>query len=333
MNRMFLALLIAGCTFLTGISIGADPMNVRIVEYDSPAVARRLKFRISFPADYGETTRRYPVVYLLHGFSGDYTSWNSHRPEKFAETYGLILVQVDYGNSWGVNWSESAPAQKNDWEDAVTRDLIGYVDAHYRTVADRAGRALNGISMGGYAALTLGLRRPELFCSVSSHSGLLDWARAFGKRLKADPNAVLPDRKPENKIKPAIGLPHFDDQEERTPIGRIFKTVAECDAHDPYVLAAAIPIETIPHIHFDCGTEDSYYGYNQDLLRILLDRKIPFTYSQSPGGHSSAYWRREFGASLDVQSEIIRRNLAEKAAAESEAGRQGDDRGGSEKTH
>jgi S-formylglutathione hydrolase FrmB len=293
----------------------AAPMTVKVVEYDSPAVARKLKFRICLPADYETSTKRYPVLYLLHGFSGDYTSWNKFEPEKAAEPYGMILVQPDYGNSWCVNWSESAAGQKNNWEDAIIKDLIPYIDSHFRTIAAREGRAINGISMGGYSALTLGLRNPELFCSISGHSGLLDWARGFGKKLKTDPNAVLPERKPEKKIKPAIGLADFDDQEERTPIGRIFKTVAECDAHDPYVLAATMPVEKMPHINFDCGTEDSYHGYNQDLLLILLARKVPFTYSQSPGAHASAYWRREVGMSMAIQHEVIQRNLAEKAKA------------------
>ncbi|ODT98166.1 MAG: hypothetical protein ABS79_06355 [Planctomycetes bacterium SCN 63-9] len=289
----------------------ALPMIVKVVEYESPAVARKLKFRISLPASYESSDKRYPVLYLLHGFSGDYTSWNTNQPEKVGEQYELILVQPDYGNSWGVNWSESEPGQKNDWEDAIIKDLIGYVDAHYRTVAARAGRAINGISMGGFTALTLGLRHPDMFCSISGHSGLLDWSRGFARKLKADPNAILPERKPEKKIKPAIGLPDFDDQEERTPKGRIFKTVAECEAHDPYVLAATGDVDKMPHINFDCGTEDSYYDYNQDFLLILLARKIPFTYSQSPGAHNSAYWRREIRTSMAIQYEVIRRNLAE----------------------
>jgi hypothetical protein len=79
------------------------------------------------------------------------------------------------------------------------------------------------------------------------------------------------------------------------------------------VLAATLPVEKMPHINFDCGTEDSYYGYNQDFLLILLARKVPFTYSQSPGAHASAYWRREVGTSMAIQHEIIRRNLAAKA--------------------
>lgn len=312
MKRILLALLVAVSAGSIAENTLAAPMTTKVVEYESPAVARRLKYRIALPADYETSGKRYPVLYLLHGFSGDYTSWNKVLPEKAAEPYDLILVQPDGGNSWYVNWSESAPGQKNNWEDAIIKDLIGHVDARFRTIAGREGRAINGMSMGSYGALTLGLRNPGIFCSIAGQSGLIDWARGFAKKLKADPNAILPERKPEKKLKAAIGLPDFDDQEERTPRGRIFKTVAECDAHDPYVLAATKPVATMPHIYFDCGTEDGFFGYNQDLLKILIERKIPFTYAQSPGAHTYDYWRREFGLSLAVQYEIIRRGLAEK---------------------
>ena len=121
-------------------------MIVKVVEYESPSVARKLKFRISLPAAYESSGKQYPVLYLLHGFSGDYTSWNTHRPEIVAEPYDLILVQPDYGNSWCINWSESAPGQKNNWEDAMTRDLIPvHRLRHYRTVvfggAEGCGRS------------------------------------------------------------------------------------------------------------------------------------------------------------------------------------------------
>jgi len=316
MKRLVLFLFVGTCIFNGSLRVHAAPMTVKVIEYESPAVARKLKFRISLPAAYETSSKRYPVLYLLHGFSGDYTSWNSEQPEKIAEPYDLILVQPDYGNSWCVNWAESFDGQKNNWEDAMTKDLIPYIDSHFRTVAAREGRAINGISMGGYSALTLGLRHPDLFCSISGHSGLLDWARGFAKILKENPNAVLPDRKPQKKIKPAIGLPDFDDQEERTPKGRIFKTVEDCNAHDPYVLVTKIPVQKLPHINFDCGTEDAFLGYNQDFLKILIERKIPFTYSQSGGGHVSGYWKREAWISMAVQYEILRRNLGEKTKTE-----------------
>ena len=87
---------------------------------------------------------------------------------EYARAYDLIVVMPDAGNSWYVNWAKSEDGQKNRWEDCLIKDLIGHVDATYRTVARREGRAINGLSMGGYGGLMLGLRHPDLFCSIGS---------------------------------------------------------------------------------------------------------------------------------------------------------------------
>jgi putative tributyrin esterase len=177
-------------------STSAEPPRARTIEYDSPSVGRTLKCTIILPVDYETSGRRYPVLYLLHGYSGDYTSWSRHGVEHAAEPYSWIVVLPDGGNSWFVNWAASEHGEKNDWEDAIIKDLIGYVDGHFRTVAARQGRAINGLSMGGYGALALGLRHPEMFCSVGSHSGAIEMARSCARQLTADPAAKVPARNP-----------------------------------------------------------------------------------------------------------------------------------------
>jgi S-formylglutathione hydrolase FrmB len=166
--------------------------------------------------------------------------------------------------------------------------------------------------MGGYGAITLGLRHPDLFCSIGSTSGALDLARGYIKTLKADPKAVIPTRNPQDKVNLAIGQADFDSQEERTPYGRMFTTVAQCEAYDPFTLVVNVPRELLPHINIDCGTEDPFIGHNQEFMRLLMEKKFPFTYAQSPGEHRSAYWRREIGHSMAIQFHILRRCLAGK---------------------
>src|SRR5205085_11565861 len=131
-----------------------------------------------------QTTDRYPVLYLLHGLTGNYTNWARMGVPRYARAYDLIVVMPDGGNAWYVNWAKSEDGQKNDWEDAIIKDLIGHVDASSRTVAQREGRAINGLSMGGYGALMLGLKHPDLFCSIGSHSGALSFARQSAERIK-----------------------------------------------------------------------------------------------------------------------------------------------------
>ena len=162
--------------FPTSVLAQAPP--VKTVEFNSESVGRKMKYNVFLPAHYEETTDRYPVLYLLHGLTSNYTAWARMAVGTYARGYDLIVVMPDVGNSWYVNWSKSEEGQKNNWEDAIVKDLIGHVDATYRTVARREGRAINGLSMGGYGGLMLGLRHPDLFCSIGSESGALAFARS-----------------------------------------------------------------------------------------------------------------------------------------------------------
>ncbi|MGE3821483.1 MAG: hypothetical protein AB7I30_18895, partial [Isosphaeraceae bacterium] len=111
-----------------------------------------------------------------------------------------------------------------------------------------------------------------------------------------------PDRNPSEKVNPAIGLDDFDSQEERTPVGRIFRNVEECDAHDPFVLVSRIPRDRLPHLVIDCGTEDPFLAVNQEFVDLLKVNKIAFHYAQSPGEHRSAYWRKAVTQALATQA-------------------------------
>lgn len=293
----------------TPASAGSSP-SARTLSYESPSVGRTLNCRVILPAGYESSGERYPVLYLLHGYSGDFLSWTKHRAEQAAAEFAMIVVLPDGGNSWYVNWAESAPGEKNAWEDALVKDLIGFVDSRFRTVAGREGRAISGLSMGGFGALSVGLRNPHLFCSVGSSSGAVDFARSYGRILEEKPDAIVPERNPSEKVNPAIGLADFDSQEERTPRGRIFATVEQCAAHDPFALVRAIPAAELPHLAIDCGTEDPFLGHNQEFLRLLIEHQIPFTYAQSRGEHRSAYWARELGPLMAIHAAILRRNLA-----------------------
>ena len=218
----------------------------------------------------------------------------------------------DAGNSWYANWAESEEGRKDDWEDCMINDLIPHVDATYRTIAAREGRAINGLSMGGYGALMLGLKHPDMFCAIGSHSGALGFARSAAERLRSgeDPAQKKAGRKPSEEPNPAIGIEGFSSQAERTPKGKLFATAEQADAYDPFKLVLSVPREKLPHIYVDCGTEDRLLASSRDFAKVLMDNKIPFTYAESAGGHNGAYWSREVGLSMAVQYQILRRALA-----------------------
>ena len=289
----------------------AQDVPVATVELFSPAVERTMKYNIVLPPDYETSDERYPVLYLLHGLSQNYTSWSRLGAPFYAhEIGGLIVVMPDGGNSWYVNWAESAEGEKNDWEDHIVRDIVGHVDANYRTIARREGRAIAGLSMGGYGALTLGLRNSEMFISIGSTSGALEHARQATERLRVGIVGSRPERSTE--VNPAIGIPGFGSQDERTPHGREFTTVEQAEAYDPFLLVNTIPRHRMPHIYLDSGTEDDLIQGARALAYVLMQKNFPFDLMQMSGEHNGMYWRQSIGHLMTIQHEVMRRALGER---------------------
>src|SRR5262249_45095014 len=119
----------------------------------------------------------------------NYTAWGLQNGAPFYAGLrdDLIVVMPDGGNSWYVNWARSEAPQKNNWMDAITKDLVEYVDTHFRTIARREGRAISGLSMGGYGSIGVGSNTPDLFISIGSTGGALEHARQPGDRMRGIP--------------------------------------------------------------------------------------------------------------------------------------------------
>jgi putative tributyrin esterase len=319
MKRTLFSLLACGVLwFLVPAAAFAQPLPVKTVEFDSESVGRKMKYNIVLPAKYEQTNEKYPVLYLLHGLTGNYTNWSHMGVPDYARAYDLIVVMPDGGNSWYVNWAKSEDSQKNNWEDSIVKDLVGHVDANFRTIAKREGRAINGLSMGGYGGLMLGLKHPDMFCTIGSHSGAITYARTAGDRFKSNKDAPKKGGKPASTTPdPKIGIEGFSSQAERTPKGQMFASAENCAAYDPFDLVLKIPRDKLPHIYIDCGTEDGLIKGSRELAKLLMENKIPFTYAESPGGHNGAYWTREVAHSMAVQHAIIQRHLALARAGQS----------------
>lgn len=296
------------------------PPGLETVEFFSPAVERTMKYDIVLPEDYHSSDKSYPVLYLLHGFMQNYTVWGRNLGAAFyARNLGnLILVMPDAGNSWYVNYAESPGQRKNNWEDHIIEDVIGHVDGHYRTEARREGRAIAGLSMGGYGAFMLGLRHPDMFVSMASTSGALGYARDRAEDIRQGLQRSSPQRSPEQQarleqadevISGIIDIPGFSTQAERTPRGRPFVTVEQAEAHDPFTILYQVSKSDLPHIHIDSGTRDGMINVAREFARILMLNDVAFDYMQSPGGHDSEYWRRSVGHFMPVQHEVMHRAL------------------------
>jgi len=126
------------------------------------------------PSYASERSRRYPVVYLLHGYGGTDDTFNGRlaRLPDSADTLAaagtaremIVVMPNAFTLHKGSMYSNSVTT--GDWETYVARDLVAYVDGHYRTIPNRMSRGLAGHSMGGYGAVRIGMKRPDVFSSL-----------------------------------------------------------------------------------------------------------------------------------------------------------------------
>ena len=151
------------------------------VTVTTAALGRAVHVRVLVPGDYNQTVDRLPVLYLFHGTSGRASDWVQHGGAEGA-TAGLRLIVVmpdagfdGDGGGWFTNWVDSATALgPSRWETFHVDQLIPWVDANLRTVASRDGRAVAGLSQGGFGSMTYAARHPDVFASAASFSGAPD---------------------------------------------------------------------------------------------------------------------------------------------------------------
>ncbi|MDR7156189.1 enterochelin esterase-like enzyme [Sphingobium xenophagum] len=184
--KMALALVMAGASFPalaqvpTGappVVAGAKPVKIERIKVHAPSIAGNLEGEaadrdvlVILPPSYGrEPSRRYPVVYALHGYSIGAEEWAKeiHVPDTVEGAFAngareMILVLPDSKTVHnGSMYSSSVTT--GDFETFVSRDLVGYIDRHYRTIAQRESRGLAGHSMGGYGTSRIGMKHADMF--------------------------------------------------------------------------------------------------------------------------------------------------------------------------
>jgi enterochelin esterase-like enzyme len=221
----------------------------------SPELDRDMPYYIYLPPNYNTGGRRYPVLYLLHGMGG-------HREEWLA--YGLVNVvdrEISNGNippmivvlpqgdrAYWVNHANDGPR----WGEYIDRDLVAHIDATYRTLRSPASRAIGGLSMGGYGALSHAFTHPELFGIVGAHSS----------SLRSDDGGV-----------PFLGQS------------------LEFQLKDPLYLARTAPNLDQLRIWIDVGQSDEVWIANNTILhQTLVERGIDHIWQSPPGAHNYDYW-------------------------------------------
>jgi S-formylglutathione hydrolase FrmB len=235
--------------------------NVDTVMTFSARMNKSIPAVVVTPDSY-DASKKYPVVYLLHGYSGTYAHWMSIAGDYIRQTVDrdeLIIVSPDGGySSWYFDVENDPDCQ---YETYIAQELIQYIDDHYSTLPSPRARAITGLSMGGHGALYLAIRHPDVFGIAGSMSGGVD-------------------------IRP---FPDNWDLAKR--LGRYAEHSEHWDSHTVVPLVPLIAPDRLKII-IDCGTEDFFYTVNLNLHQNLLQHKIPHTYISRPGRHDAPYWAK-----------------------------------------
>ena len=242
-------------------------VTTQTVRFAASSLAGEQTFSILLPSTYHQTQVRFPVVYLLHGLPQDHTAF-SNRPW-FAEqaAKGIIIVTPNARDSWYVN---SAASPEERYEDFLIRDLVPYVDTHYRTIASRQGRAIAGISMGGWGAALLGLKHHRLFGAVGIFSAPFAISRLS-----------MPESEMSEKTQQRFGPPNSAARRQR----------------DPNTLSLETPVGLLPRLVIACGGEDDFVRQSRLFAERLRGRAARYEYHELVGlGHSFDVWDQEIPA-------------------------------------
>ena len=215
------------------------------------------------PDTYGDPSlanKKYPVVYLLHGYSGWYSNWIIRVPElkDLVDREQLMIVCPDGGYS---GWYWDSPIDSaSRYETYIAMEVPEQIDSRYRTIRNRSGRAITGLSMGGHGGIYLGFRHADFFGACGSMSGAVDLSYSINK---------------------------YDIAK------RIGDTVNYRENWDRYSAIGVVePAPKMPlAVIVDCGLEDHLIEGNRNLHEKLMRLKIAHDYIERPGKHDWNYWR------------------------------------------
>ena len=276
MNRIIIIILLLLASGPLAFSQGG--LIRESLSLNSTILGKDVEYSLWLPPDYEQSNRRYPVLYLLHGYSDDETGWTQFGEVKAIadrqlskdEMAAMIIVMPDAGVTWYINSHDG----KVNYEDFFVKEFIPHIDKTLRTRTDRQYRAVAGLSMGGMGTCVLAMKHPDLFSTAAPLSAAVwideeitgvpdeNWSRGlglvFGKDLKGKDRLTAHYRK--NAAISIVNSANPDD----------LKKV---------------------RWYIDCGDKDFLIKGNMALHAAMIDRKIPHEFRVREGVHDWTYWR------------------------------------------
>lgn len=261
---------------------------VDTLQVPSLAMNKTYKAAVVLPNLYAKSKTNFPVLYLLHGAYGHFSDWLSKTPNKsliqnLSDQYNIIIVMPE-----GENFSfylDSPVNKGSQFETYITQEVIQKIDATYRTIKDKKGRVITGLSMGGHGALSLATKHPDLFCAAGSMSGVAD----MSTMLNRDPKDGI-----FKLIEPVFGT---------NPSPILFTSNAVLGMVDKMKNNQLALI-------LDCGVDDFLIESNRELHRRLVYQKVPHDYTERPGAHTWDYWENALPYHVLFFDKVLKNNQA-----------------------
>lgn len=260
------------------VVMAPQPHLLERVSMSSSLLNRAVHYSIYLPPDYYVSNRRYPVVYLLHGYTDDETGWLQFGEADRLLDEGIkngtlppmIVVMPDAGVTWYMNDFQN----KVRYEDMFVTEFIPHIDSSYRTRAKRDFRAVSGLSMGGHGSLLLAMHHPDLFGSCAALSAAV---------FTEESMKTMPDEQYNTVFAQLFSGPVKGDE----------RITAHMKRNSPLTLASSAPENDLKKVrwYIDCGDDDFLSTANARLHITLTDRKIPHEYRVRDGAHTWTYWR------------------------------------------
>jgi S-formylglutathione hydrolase FrmB len=262
-----------------------------------------------------QPAKHWPVLYYLHGLGGNETNWiKNGKLDATADQQALDAIvvmpdgddgfyidspsKVDYDQCMKSGAGLFMPDEPRDttcvrarnYETYIIKDVVGWVDGHYRTLARRDARAIAGLSMGGFGAMELALRHQDMFAAAASHSGAIALLYGGPRPFAPGKTTLQTDVAHWGAGAGAIG----------TWIRGLFGAdIATWKAYDVVELAAKLPPGKLA-LYFDCGTEDNFALQDnvQYVHEALTAKHVEHEFFLGPGVHDFAFWAARLPHSL-----------------------------------
>lgn len=236
-------------------------MSLARIEFYSQAMGQHVTYSLYLP-DVGEGP--FPVLFQLHGLSDSHATWINHSNiARHAAGLPLAIAFPDTGTGAYLNWRGHERIGKRNYEDLIVRDITHHLRRHFN-VTD-CPWAIGGLSMGGYGSMRLGLKYPDRFASIWSHSSKFEWEGI-------------------------VESGQFDDPR---------------DTDVRHYARKLVDSPNKPVITFDCGTDDELLDESRRFDAFLTELGIDHTYNEHSGGHEWDYWDNHVQSALEQHARVL----------------------------